>query len=156
MAQSEPQAKGAKPAESHPEQVLLNAATEHLKRAKFFETVADQLGYLSNAPQEAQIQQLRKAIHEAATGKDDFTGLETAWFNGDTAVIGKAVLQMRSEGEAFYQTLLAQRNVRFAARIKEMLSQPGTVFVAIGAGHLVGPDSVQAQLEKSGIHSSLQ
>lgn len=156
MAQSEPAAKAGKTDDTHPDQLLASQATEHLKRTKFFETVADQLGYLSNAPQEAQIQQLRKAIKESATGKDDFTGLENAWFNGDTAAIAKAVLQMRGDSEAFYQTILAQRNVRFAARIKELLTQPGIIFVAVGAGHLAGPDSVQAQLEKSGIHSSFQ
>jgi uncharacterized protein YbaP (TraB family) len=32
-----------------------------------------------------------------------------------------------------------------------MLKQPGTVFIAVGAAHLAGPDSVQAQLAKMGV-----
>jgi uncharacterized protein YbaP (TraB family) len=31
-----------------------------------------------------------------------------------------------------------------------MLDRPGTVFVAVGAAHLAGPDSVQAQLRAHG------
>jgi uncharacterized protein YbaP (TraB family) len=32
-----------------------------------------------------------------------------------------------------------------------MIRQPGTVFIAVGAAHLAGPDSVQAQLAKLGV-----
>jgi len=32
-----------------------------------------------------------------------------------------------------------------------MLQQPGTVFIAVGAAHLAGPDSVQARLELLGV-----
>ena len=37
--------------------------------------------------------------------------------------------------------------------ISRRLEQPGTVFVAVGAGHLVGQGSVEDQLEKLGIES---
>ena len=49
------------------------------------------------------------------------------------------------------KTLLTDRNARWATWIKERLAKPGTVFVAVGAGHLAGNDSVQAQLAKQGI-----
>ena len=35
--------------------------------------------------------------------------------------------------------------------LKQRLAKPGTVFIAVGAGHLAGNDSVQAQLAKHGI-----
>lgn len=35
-----------------------------------------------------------------------------------------------------------------------MNTTPGTIFIAVGAGHLAGPDRVQAQLQKLGIHTS--
>jgi len=31
------------------------------------------------------------------------------------------------------------------------MARPGTVFIAVGAGHLAGPDSVQAKLAKLGV-----
>jgi uncharacterized protein YbaP (TraB family) len=34
------------------------------------------------------------------------------------------------------------------------MGQPGTVFVAVGTGHLVGQDSVQDQLAAAGIKSA--
>ncbi|MEG8018125.1 TraB/GumN family protein [Sphingomonas sp. LR55] len=35
--------------------------------------------------------------------------------------------------------------------MKTRLGTPGTVFIAVGAGHLAGKDSVQAQLAKLGV-----
>ena len=31
------------------------------------------------------------------------------------------------------------------------MAQPGTVFIAVGAGHLAGPESVVAKLKASGV-----
>jgi len=52
------------------------------------------------------------------------------------------------------QVLLIQRNARWAQWIKQRLTQPGTVFIAVGAGHLAGKGSVQEQLKALGISSA--
>jgi uncharacterized protein len=44
--------------------------------------------------------------------------------------------------------LLTQRNANWAKWIKERMARPGTVFVAVGAGHLGGKSSVQKLLKK--------
>ena len=49
------------------------------------------------------------------------------------------------------QVLLIQRNKNWAAWVRDRLTKPGTVFVAVGAGHLAGKGSVQAQLATAGI-----
>jgi uncharacterized protein YbaP (TraB family) len=58
---------------------------------------------------------------------------------------------MRLHEPKLYQRLLVQRNQVWATKIAAMLQQPGTVFIAVGAAHLAGPDSVQVQLRKLGI-----
>jgi hypothetical protein len=47
--------------------------------------------------------------------------------------------------------LLTNRNKAWARWIKARLAQPGTVFVAVGAGHLGGKGSVQDQLKTVGL-----
>jgi uncharacterized protein YbaP (TraB family) len=49
------------------------------------------------------------------------------------------------------KVLLVDRNKAWAKWIEDRLKQPGTVFVAVGAGHLAGKDSVQAQLAVDGV-----
>lgn len=48
------------------------------------------------------------------------------------------------------QALLVNRNRNWADWISKRMQQPGTVFVAVGAGHLAGSASLQAELGKRG------
>jgi uncharacterized protein YbaP (TraB family) len=47
--------------------------------------------------------------------------------------------------------LLVSRNVRWAQWLDDRLDRPGTILVAVGAGHLAGDESVQAMLRKRGL-----
>jgi uncharacterized protein YbaP (TraB family) len=58
---------------------------------------------------------------------------------------------MRNKYPVLYNTLLTERNRRWAQQVAQMLDSHQTVFVAVGAAHLAGPDDVQAQLQKLGI-----
>ena len=49
--------------------------------------------------------------------------------------------------------LLARRNANWARWVKGRLDQPGTVLVAVGAGHLAGDQSVVEHAEKAGRES---
>lgn len=47
---------------------------------------------------------------------------------------------------AMYDALLVKRNRAWAAWLDTRLETPGTVMVAVGAGHFAGPGSVQEML----------
>ena len=57
-----------------------------------------------------------------------------------------------------YQNLIVRRNQSWADRIARQLrgGKPGTNFVAVGAAHLAGPDSLLVQLEKRGFKPERQ
>jgi uncharacterized protein YbaP (TraB family) len=75
------------------------------------------------------------------------------WNQGDSAPIEAVVGAVRSQSPEAYRRLFADRNTAWAKWIEARLKQPGTVFVAVGTGHLVGEDSVQAKLAAAGIRS---
>ncbi len=77
--------------------------------------------------------------------------LQDAWVRGDTATFVPMLEQMRAQSPLAYQTMFVDRNVRWAGWIADRLHEPGTVFVAVGAGHLAGRDSVQNQLAAIGV-----
>jgi uncharacterized protein YbaP (TraB family) len=52
---------------------------------------------------------------------------------------------------ALVDMLLTRRNKAWARWIERRLDKPGSVFIAVGAGHLAGPGSVQDQLAAAGI-----
>ena len=49
------------------------------------------------------------------------------------------------------RVLLIDRNKRWADWIAARMAQPGTVFIAVGAGHLAGKNSVQRELASRGV-----
>ena len=55
------------------------------------------------------------------------------------------------EDKILYETLLVNRNADWAEWVDQRMQQPGTVFLAVGAGHLAGHSSLQALLAKKGL-----
>jgi uncharacterized protein YbaP (TraB family) len=80
--------------------------------------------------------------------------LLAAWTHGDPRTFEAVVGAIQAQSPQSYQLLFADRNASWANWIAGRLKQPGTVFVAVGTGHLVGRDSVQAQLAARGIASA--
>ncbi len=72
------------------------------------------------------------------------------WMKGDADALAM-LLNEQLDDPVLYKRLLTDRNVRWAQWIDRRLKSPGTVFIAVGAGHLAGQDSVQVQLRKRGI-----
>lgn len=73
-------------------------------------------------------------------------GLVTAWGKGDDQAIGAAMLDNNDIPEVA-DVLVRRRNETWASWISNRMEHPGTVFIAVGAGHLAGADSVQHFLE---------
>lgn len=80
--------------------------------------------------------------------------LQEAWKRGDCESFAPMLEQMRAQSPDSYRMLFADRNTRWAEWIARRLEQPGVVFVAVGAGHLAGRDSVQNKLALAGVRSA--
>ena len=116
------------------------------------ETSEQQIRFLADLPPNVELSFLRATLHDIDKGPAELTELISAWKNGDTATIARIEDEdVRTQAPALYQRLLVQRNQTWAGKIVAMLQQPGTIFIAVGAGHLAGPDSVQAQLKAQGV-----
>jgi uncharacterized protein YbaP (TraB family) len=61
------------------------------------------------------------------------------------------VEKLRREAPGAYRTLVVERNRRWADRIAQLLRDDKRIFIVVGVGHLVGPDSVPALLRARGI-----
>lgn len=115
------------------------------------ETLEFQLGIFDGFPAETQKKYLFQVIEGLPTIPQDIGKMVDAWARGDAA--GLAALMNAESGDdpALYDALLTNRNRNWAVWIDNRLDQPGVVFIAVGAGHLGGRDSVQDILRKSGI-----
>jgi uncharacterized protein YbaP (TraB family) len=117
-----------------------------------FETVDQQVRILAGFEEADQMAFLTSALDAFEDAPVDLDRLVEGWARGDVAVIEELGIEdMRDESEALYQALLVRRNTDWAGQIQRMLEGQGTAFIAVGAAHLAGEDSVRAILESRGV-----
>src|SRR3546814_7998554 len=63
------------------------------------------------------------------------------WAKGDPDGLAIAMNESLAATPELAKTLLWDRNARWADQLKARMDQPGTGFVAVGAGHLAGERS---------------
>src|SRR3546814_8969789 len=78
--------------------------------------------------------------------KEQFQQLIAAWARGDVTALEELADDELKANPNVRKVLLTSRNARWADWIAKRMDTPGTVFVAVGAGHLAGDDSVQHML----------
>jgi len=139
--------------EQGPETVLAAAAKAAGKPVIGLETPAQQIGYFGSLSQGAQMQFLGATLDELPKTSETLGRMVDGWSRGDPAVVATIMNDALKESPEVEKVLLVDRNVRWAEWIKARMAKPGTVFVAVGAGHLAGPASVQAQLAKLKVKS---
>jgi uncharacterized protein len=132
------------------EQVLRGEFTTAGKPIGELETNVEQLGFFDKLPESAQLELLEGAIEGGKATSTEFSGMIRAWSHGDVPGIARTFDHDLSHSPALQQSLLHQRNANWSKWIEQRLGQPGTIIVAVGAGHLAGKDSVLAMLKKDG------
>ncbi len=117
-----------------------------------FETAAQQIGFFADMPVKDQVDSLHETLNEIEKDPGAFDRLASAWARGDVRVIShEAVEKLKEETPGAYQTLVVDRNRRWVERIEQLLHGGKRIFIVVGVGHLVGPDSVPALLRARGI-----
>jgi uncharacterized protein YbaP (TraB family) len=102
-------------------------------------------------PRAEQVAYLMQVIEGSEDVKATLDAMVADWLAGDAD--GLAVLMNEDMGDdpVLADRLLYARNRKWADWIVNRLDTPGTVFMAVGAGHLAGKGSVQDVLAQRGI-----
>jgi uncharacterized protein YbaP (TraB family) len=130
-------------------EMALSAQAGEKKRGAL-ETIAQQIDLFDGMPIDAQLTFLDKTVEAMPEAKASLDAMVAEWIEGDAVALA-ALLNAELDDPVLYERLLTQRNASWAGWIEQRLQQPGTVFVAVGAGHLAGTGSVQDQLARRGL-----
>ncbi|MGZ8286857.1 MAG: TraB/GumN family protein [Allosphingosinicella sp.] len=115
------------------------------------ETVEQQLGYFDTLSEAAQRALLLSVVEDGADTKAQFKQMLAAWASGDLKGIERTFDDETQMSPELKAALMSKRNAAWADWLERRMEKPGTVFVAVGAGHLAGRDSVQTMLKKKGL-----
>jgi len=114
------------------------------------ETAAIQFGYFDRLPASAQKFMLEGVIAEADNAKNAYRSLLKNWLTGDVAALNISARAGMMSTTVVRQSLLVERNRDWHHKIITMMANGQQPFIAVGAAHLAGPDSVQQMLSEQG------
>jgi len=120
------------------------------KPVEGLETPAQQLGYLDSLSEDEQRIFLEGVIDDPAKSKIELDTMLAAWKRGDQPAIARSFENDPEMSPMLKEVLLKRRNAAWTDWLAKRLDTPGTIFVAVGAGHFAGPDSVRAMLAQRG------
>ena len=132
------------------DQVIEQEARERGAELDYFETVEEQLSYFASLDRKTEIAYLRAVVRSVVDEPELPDKLLSAWVSVKTDVLEKLVDDGFKDVPALRWRLLVARNKKWVSRIRVMLASDKTHFVTVGAGHLVGRDSVVAMLRAKG------
>jgi uncharacterized protein YbaP (TraB family) len=131
---------------------LLAEAKAEGKQVQGLETPEQQLQFFADLPQEMELALLNQIVAAQDQAPDQLDRIAGAWLAGDVDGLGRLLQgeELSAEDGAFYRRLLTDRNANWAEQIAALTRQGGTHFVAVGAAHLAGRNSLQQMLEDRG------
>lgn len=138
--------------------VLLKAAAEQGKQVEPLETLQSQFAMFSKIPSETAPAAPAPAAAPADKARAEalnqaMSMLANAWAKGEHGVFTAMLNGMKASSPNAYRVMFTERNARWADWVAARMRTPGTVFVAVGAGHLAGPDSLLVRLAQRGMIS---
>lgn len=116
----------------------------------YLETVEEQLSNFSVLSRGAEIAYLTAAVRGVLEEPHLPFELLSSWASGDTARLSDLLDEGFAEVPQLRARLLVGRNQKWIPKLKAMLASEKTHFVTVGAGHLVGRDSVVEMLRARG------
>lgn len=135
------------------EHVLTEAAHASGKKLVGLETAEEQFALFKAAPEATQIAYLGTLMDETDRVGPMLARIATLWSAGKADALGETMnVEMRRTPE-LAKRLIADRNARWAGWIAERMKAPGTLFFAVGAGHLGGAGNVRELLARRGVQA---
>ena len=137
-------------AEQGAEAVIKRAVKGSTKQLGAVETVDEQFALMTALPEPEQLRILESTLKDDGSMSKEITAMLDAWNRGDAKAVAKAIQQSDKDSPSLYKLMFTDRNARWAQWVDRRLDRPGTVFMAVGAGHLAGNRSLVTLLKRDG------
>lgn len=130
---------------------LRAAAEASGKPVHAFETPEMQFRIFADLPPAEELDALKQSLLDIDRGPAAINQLVSAWLAGDVGAIDAiSSADLRQMSPNLYRAIFLNRNAAWTKRIEQILAGQGTVFIAVGAAHFAGADSVIAMLARDG------
>lgn len=139
---------------------LARMANERGKPVRGMESLETQIRLSASGTIDQQVAQVRAVLRMPPGARARALQMADlafgSWVRGETHLAEAMVMYQTMSAAMTGMTLdplFKDRNEAWAALIEDKLKGTGVTFIAVGAGHLLGPDSLQERLRLRGIES---
>lgn len=137
--------------ESGAEATILARASAEGDRIAHLESAEYQVRALASLDEAEILADFDSSLDQFDEFKSYAKRVVSAWKKGDAEMLEKETLApMREAAPLAFRTLITDRNRNWTVEIERMLAGDEDYFIAVGAGHLIGEDSVVDMLEERG------
>lgn len=122
------------------------------REIRSLETMEQALGFFADLPDADQIMLLEQSLILYEQHPDFGKELEAAWVSGDLETLETLLLGALAQmPPSVYETVVRNRNLDWAEQLDGFMSEgDATALVVVGAGHMLGDDSLTLMLEERG------
>jgi len=132
-------------------ETVLERTVGDTKGRDALETAEMQLAIFDELPMDAQVDYLIESAEQLDEVAPFLEALVAEWAEGDIEALGNLMNEALEADPVLAERLLYARNANWAVWIDDRLDTPGTIFMAVGAGHLAGKEKLQDKLAERGI-----
>ncbi|WP_419905047.1 TraB/GumN family protein [Kiloniella sp.] len=142
-------AQGIDP-EAGVDKVLWDAAKADGKRLGYLESIDLQLSIFGNLSPQEDIELFEATMQQMVEDTNLQDQIFSYWKDGDIEDLAQLMNAAFEDDDKMKAALLTDRNLNWAYQIHKMMRGSGKIFIAVGAGHLGGEQSVQHYLKQLG------
>jgi len=129
---------------------FFNKARTDAKEIGFLEPAEFQLNLLGNMVKKDQIAFLNQTLKDLEVVNELAADLVKLWKAGNANGLHELLFRSFKDYPDIYDRLLIQRNRKWVDEIEVLMRENKNILFVVGAGHLVGPESVVDLLKKRG------
>ena len=131
------------------EEELVKIAKENKKEIKGLETIQFQSSVFDSIPYEWQAKELLKNIDSFSFYKKEFDTMMLKYKDQQLSAMENLLSKSEFGSDKYEDILLTKRNINWVSQLKSLMKKE-SLFVAVGAGHLVGEKGLINLLRKEG------
>ena len=113
------------------------------------ETIEQQIGFFDKMTMEEQVEMVMTALRNTDNSKEETEKLIALYLNQNIDSLAAMISNSEMGSDSFEKEFLTNRNADWIPQIKTYIKK-NNCFIAVGAGHLGGPNGVVALLRKEG------
>ena len=120
------------------------------KPIRYLETIEEQFALLAPDDRALEMEEFEAGLKDLRDVVAKVQPLVDVWSKGDVKALDEMINGELDQFPAARKALLDDRNQAWLPKIRAMLGEKRTFFVAVGAGHLTGPKGLPALLRRAG------